>query len=266
MFNAPHEFTSEIILKTKEFGADLVGVVNIEELKRSPSHSIFERLDTYTGVGSKGEGKPSLTWPKSASSIIIMALEHPEDNEPLDWWRVGFSGGTRGNRILMEIVENVAKWLKEEHSVGTCMLPYHIEHGGLFLKDAAVIAGLGIIGKSNLLVTPQLGPRVRLRALAADIELEPTSPIDFNPCRGCQSFCRKACPRNAFNEKLYLSEKYGIDKLPGRDGNYNRSLCNLQMEADIAKSKEVDGEEVGSSREVVRYCRKCEFACPVGIR
>jgi epoxyqueuosine reductase len=46
--------------------------------------------------------------------------------------------------------------------------------------------------------------------------------------------------------------------LPGRDGAYDRERCNVRMEKDIAKST------AGGIPEPIRYCRRCEFACPVG--
>jgi epoxyqueuosine reductase len=62
-------------------------------------------------------------------------------------------------------------------------LSYFIETGGIYLKDTAVLAGLGCIGKNNMLVTPELGPKVRLRALLLEEDLTPTGPIDFDPCK-----------------------------------------------------------------------------------
>lgn len=35
---------------------------------------------------------------------------------------------------------------------------------------------------NNLVITPEFGPRTRLGALFLEVELEPTGPIDFNPC------------------------------------------------------------------------------------
>ena len=92
---------------------------------------------------------------------------------------------------------------------------YHVEKGGIFLKDAAVIAGLGCIGKNNILVTPDYGPRIRLRAMLPDEEISPTGSNDFDPCSGCDAPCRQACPQNAFDRfVLYCVEvKERIDGL-----------------------------------------------------
>lgn len=40
----------------------------------------------------------------------------------------------------------------------------------------------------------------------------------------------------------------------------NRDLCNIRMEKDIADS----AENNTGSQPVIKYCRKCEFICPVG--
>jgi len=58
-------------------------------------------------------------------------------------------------------------------------------------------AGLGEIGRMGLLMTPELGPRVRLGVVTTDLPLIPdqrdddTSVLDF--CRICQK-CAEACP------------------------------------------------------------------------
>ena len=64
-------------------------------------------------------------------------------------------------------------------------LPYRVEHGGTLFKDAAALAGLGTIGKNSLVITPEYGPHVRFKALFLDVDLEPTGPIDFTPCKSC---------------------------------------------------------------------------------
>jgi epoxyqueuosine reductase len=113
----------------------------------------------------------------------------------LDWWD-GLEG-TPGNRILIQINNELSHWVEEKLDIKTHKLPYHVEKGGIFLKDSAVMAGLGCMGKNNLLVTPEFGPRIRLRAMVLEAEVEPTGPVQFDPCDGCKEPCRHACPQKA---------------------------------------------------------------------
>jgi epoxyqueuosine reductase len=218
------EIVSQVIQRAKAFGASLAGIASTVSLRDSPSYKMHGPVE----------------WPVEARSVLVLALVHQVSQPELDWWD-SKKGGTPGNRQLIRMAKSLKKCLKEEFKIRVWPLPYHVEKGGIFLKDAAALAGLGIIGKNNLLVTPGYGPRVRLRALFLDVEPEPTGPIDFNPCEACTHMpCRRACPREAFG-----------------DSTYSRSLCNEQMQTDEANKVEVDRVEC------VKYCRACELACPV---
>jgi epoxyqueuosine reductase len=186
------------------------------------------------------------SWPIWAQSILVLGLHHPEDDPRLDYWE---RGNTWGNRRLRDIGDMVQHWLRWTHHLASHHLPYHVEKGGVFLKDAAVLAGLGIIGRNNLLIHPQWGPRIRLRAILLENEFPPTAALTgFSPCDDCRIFCQKACPRKAFPK-----------------GAYNRQLCNAQMNADL-QNKVPYGElqDNGKRERVIRYCRLCETACPAG--
>jgi epoxyqueuosine reductase len=52
--------------------------------------------------------------------------------------------------------------------------------------------------------------------------------------------------------------------LPGRDGWFNRALCNTQVEKDIENGeiREVSGNN--EPVKFIKYCRHCDLACPVG--
>ncbi len=246
----PRYSATQVIEKAREFGASLAGITSVKALKSSPSHLAYGNLDENYTVGNRqGKLKPGgIVWPEDAKSAIVIAVCHPEEKPELDWWKHGYSGGTPGNRILMAINSKLSTWLEEEKGVKTTQLPYHIEDGGIFLKDAAVMAGLGCIGKNNLLVTPEYGPRIRLRALFTDELLPETGPVEFNPCRDCTVPCRNTCPQKAF-----------------RNGVYTRALCNIQMEVDRAGAS-VAKARAKTDRPLlpIKYCRACELSCPVG--
>ena len=256
----------QIIEKAKEFGSSLSGITSVKALKKSPSHLIYGKLDGYNTVGNKeGKMEPGgVTWPENAKSTIIIALWHPEDKPELDWWRADCSGGTPGNQMLISTSAQLSTWLAEEKGIKTYQLPYHVEQGGIFLKDSAVMAGLGCLGKNNMFVTPEFGPRVRLRAIFTEETLPDTDPIDFDPCKDCDIPCIRACPQEAFKNKVFSKKEFGIEQLPGRTGVFSRRLCNKQMILDVDQSEEIKVEGQDEPGKLVKYCRRCEFACPYG--
>ncbi len=266
--NTKESIKDQIIAKAKEFGADLVGIADVNALKNSPSHLIYGKLkgNSYnTAANRTGEvslGK--IAWPERAQSAITIAIAHPKTNPELDWWQAGVSGGTPGNRILMTIADKLHNWLVQEKDINTQKLPYHIEYGGILLKDAAVMAGMGCLGKNNLFVTPEFGPRVRLRVILTENLLPGTEPLDFDPCIDCDMPCRRVCPQKSFQHIVFSKMEFGIDQLPARTGHYNRLTCNTQMLLDEKNSKEVTIAGMDKPIRTVRNCRRCEFACPIG--
>lgn len=225
----PTNLAWHIVAKAKSFGASLAGVAGLAALKNSPSYEI------YGPVG----------WPPTAQSALVLALAHQETEPELDWW--GVPGGTAGNRRLQEISDNLTQYLGQEFRIAAQPLPYYVEQGGIFLKDAAALAGLGIVGANNLLISPAYGPRIRLRGLFLDLALPSTGPLDFAPCDSCPRPCWSACPQQAF-----LS------------GSYDRPSCDQQMRADEANRVPLGRADDGELLRVVQYCRACELACPVG--
>lgn len=70
----------------------------------------------------------------------------------------------------------------------------HLSH-----KHIARAAGLGWIGRNNLLVNPKFGSRIRLVTVLTDMPLEPDAPLarDCGTCRACLA----ACPAGAVKER-----------------------------------------------------------------
>jgi epoxyqueuosine reductase len=257
---------TQIIERAKELGASLAGIASVETLKKSPSHSIYGKIDYFDSVGNKeGHVEPcTVAWPEKSRSAIIIAVEHPEENPEMDWWQAGYKGGTPGNRMLISINNKLSEWLETERGIQTNPLSYHVEKGGIFLKDTAVMAGLGCIGKNNMLVTPEYGPRVRLRVMLTEEVLPASGPVDFDPCEGCPMPCRDVCPQGAFQKKIYSEKELGFNKLPARSGIYSRYRCNKQMVLDEEAYEEIELEGRHQLGKLVKYCRQCEWACPVG--
>lgn len=263
-----------ISARAHELGADLVGFVPAHLLRESPSRrtaavrsgadssQISRITDLEHSPYDIGDG-----W-----SAVVIALSHPANRPEMDWFTS--SGNTPGNASLIKTTSGLAAWLERDQGCRTIPLHYYVEKGGIYLKDAAVDAGLGSIGRNNLLVTPDFGPRVRLRALMVNAVLTGTGPIEYDPCAGCAQHCRRACPQLAFVDDSNDPSNDGAVRLPGRDDSYLRARCLVQMDREWAAlgSDAQDATTLGMDAEagsatgehVVKHCRLCELACPAG--
>lgn len=115
---------------------------------------------------------------------------------------------------------------------------------GLFShKLAARLAGLGWIGPSCLLVTPEAGPRVRWVTVLTDALLEHGEPI-AGRCGDCRK-CVDACPPKAFTGRYF-------DPGEHRDVRFNVRRC-------VDYRKHLKDKVTGT-----QICGMCVYACPFG--
>ena len=98
-------------------------------------------------------------------------------------------------------------------NVGQDLTDYRTITGAFSFKYAAVQAGMGVIGKNGLLITPSYGPRVKLSAVLTEASLEADPIIGEDLCGDC-TVCIKVCPSGALKE-------------PTKDArpNYDRFVC-----------------------------------------
>lgn len=110
-------------------------------------------------------------------------------------------------------------------------------------KLGARLAGLGWIGKSCLLITPDHGPRVRWISVLTDAPLEPSGTIMESRCGNC-SACVDICPVKAFTGHEFLENET-------REVRYDARKCE-----EYFKSME--------ERGTIKVCGMCLYVCPYG--
>jgi epoxyqueuosine reductase len=110
-------------------------------------------------------------------------------------------------------------------------------------KLAAHLAGLGWIGKSCLLVTPDHGPRVRWITVLTDAPLAPTGQPMESRCGECTA-CVDICPVHAFTGRPFSEGE-------PREARFNAALCDRYF-----KKLEAGGGPV--------VCGLCLWVCPHG--
>ena len=113
-------------------------------------------------------------------------------------------------------------------------------------KYAAVNAGLGWIGKNDVLITEEYGPRVRLSAVLIDYPFEYGNKITESQCGSCTK-CVDICPHKALT-----GANWDISTL--RSDLIDYHLCNQKRSAYI----ESHGRK--------HACGLCMVVCPYGMK
>ncbi len=86
-------------------------------------------------------------------------------------------------------------------------------------KTAAVLSGLGFVGKSGLFLSGEYGSKLRLATVLTDCPLQAELPVIENGCGNCTA-CKNACPAGAI-----------FGELPTTDGerNFDAEKCSRYM-------------------------------------
>lgn len=86
-------------------------------------------------------------------------------------------------------------------------------------KTAAVLSGLGFVGKSGLFLSEKYGSKVRLATVITDMPLVNERPAIENGCGDCR-ICQNACPAGAI---------YGTPPTTDGERNFDPEKCSRYM-------------------------------------
>lgn len=185
--------------------------------------------DEYVKKGARPE-----SFLKDTKTIIIIGL-HLNDLTLDTWYQDKKSN--KSFHFADSIIEVKGRKLKDflfSEGYKSKMISYN---PGLYLKDSAALAGIGPIGKNNLLISDRFGSQVRLRALVTDAPLSLGRPIfESKYCKDCD-ICAKSCPSEALN-----------------DGRYNKMRCLSYSQLHLS---------VLSDKSDI-WCNICIESCPIG--
>ncbi len=116
-------------------------------------------------------------------------------------------------------------------------------------KTVGRLAGLGWIGKSAMLVSPEYGTAFRMITVLTDAPLAPGVPMQEGRCGSCDA-CVRACPAGAYRGAMW---RPGIE----RDELFDAHACRAATKR--------RGEEAGHPEYAVT-CGLCIEACPYTLR
>jgi epoxyqueuosine reductase QueG len=113
-------------------------------------------------------------------------------------------------------------------------------------KQLGINAGIGWIGKNDLLITSEYGPRVRLGAVLLDYDFPLNKKIMENNCNKNCMLCINSCPYKALKNKKWTN---GIK----RDEIINYKLCNIKRSSYL--------KQIGRKHS----CGYCMVSCIYGL-
>ena len=144
--------SSAILKKAEELGATLAGFALVEDLKAAPSFTFAPQMPgAGEGVGARenelGLKPGQVAWPEGACSLLIIAVEHPEDKPEMDWWfgRVD----PPGNRILARIVRELVNGSRPPTRSERFICPTISKKEGLTSKIPPCWQGWGVSVKTT---------------------------------------------------------------------------------------------------------------------
>lgn len=201
--------TSALKKTAAQAGIDLLGISPIER---------FEGLDT--------QHHPCSIFPETRSVVALAkriargCLRGTEEGTNLSIYRT-YAMNWLPHRFMAYATVTVASFLEDNRHEAVPLpdLPPQTPPMGVPVRpglpapnvmidfiDAAVRCGLGEIGATDELMTPEFGHRQRVTLILTDAELEPTPICSANVCQRCGK-CASACPFDAID----FSKMYQID-------------------------------------------------------
>ena len=227
----------EVRTYAAEIGLDAVGVTTPEPFDRFLSElSLREeayrgryayRLDTWRRMADPRQALPG------ARAVLVVGFHYlpAESAQPAACGKVGriVAYGHLGILKRARLMVGFLKGLGYKAVMGA------------HRKEAAVRAGLGTIGKHNLVIHPELGSWVAYQTLVTDAPLEPDAPCMRDACGSCRA-CLDACPTGALYEPRRLDPRRCV-------------TCLLT-------SREVAPAQWPAMGSYILGCDACQEACP----
>lgn len=186
--------TATIVKKAaRSLGASLVGLCKLDQ-RWVYANDTVGRPIVFEDVVSPYKTDDKVVIPNSFQSAIVMAVKMDISMVKYAPYGASAAGVWGGYDNMAIMAGRVAEFIR---GLGWQAIP--MGNDTTQSIPMAIDAGMGRLGRICRLVTPELGPNVRLFKVLTDLPMTYDSPIDFGLeefCNSCMK-CVKACPAQA---------------------------------------------------------------------
>ena len=184
-------------------------------------------------------------------TAVVFAVPYGAQLTPETYTEQGFEDGIQWARSRLEGIVAGLGALLRAHGTAYFVPPVAQENetelrAPFSFKYAATRAGIGWIGKNDVVITERYGPRVRLAAVLIDAPAAWGRPIDAGRCPDDCIRCVEACPCKALRGVQWDAARQRAELI-----DYHR--CNRMRSAFIPR--------LGRKSA----CGLCMAACPFGV-
>ncbi|MGE5197349.1 MAG: hypothetical protein ACM3IL_02470, partial [Deltaproteobacteria bacterium] len=170
----------------KSFGIDLFGVADISKIKNEfmLSPKLSGKFNRAVALGAR------------LSASILEEIEDHPTKLYFHHYRTLNAFLDQAALRLANIIQN--KGFSALSIPASVILDWENQKAHLSHKKIGYLAGLGWIGRNNLLVNKTFGSRIRLATILTDMPLKADKPSKID-CGGCR-LCIAVCPAQAIKE------------------------------------------------------------------
>ncbi|MCX8116914.1 MAG: hypothetical protein N3G78_03140 [Desulfobacterota bacterium] len=217
----PQKNREELEGLSRRWGGSIFGVAPSARLTRQKAllpPEVFDRLPFAISIGYH------------LSDAVLEGIEEgPTPHYFHHYQRVNILLDTIALQISSAIQE---KEFQAMPIAASQIIDWKGQRGHLSHKEVAWAAGLGWIGRNNLLVHERFGSRIRLVTILTDLPLRSDPPLarDCGPCRACL----RVCPAGAIRERPEDFDHLGCYeqlKLFSKTLHLSQHICGLCVKA-----------------------------------
>ena len=193
---SPEEAAQLVKAAARFFGAATVGITKLDRrhiyARERGKEIVFEKVD------EPYEDDKKIVIPDKCKYAIALSVQMSLDNLHCYPTAISSAASSLGYSRCEFLVGALAEFIR---GLGYVAIPSVNDLGSSVA--IAVDAGLGELGRTNRLITPEYGPAVRLAKVITDLPMACDKPISFGLlefCKVCKR-CAEACPSKALSFK-----------------------------------------------------------------